>query len=279
MPLATLADILPAANREGRAIAGLVCLGWEDALAYKLAAEDVGAPVILQVGPGARAHMPLRVWGPMLRTLGEAARVPVVIHLDHGKEESECREALDCGFTSVMFDGSALPLAENISRTRAVCVEAKARGASCEGEIGFVGYASGERTSEVSNPTDPAEAAEIATVTGLDALAVSVGNVHLKTTSDATIDWATVDAIAAQVSTPLVIHGASGVAAADRRRLARGPVAKFNVGTELRQVFGSALRETLKAGPERFDRVAILRETVEPVRASAREVIGGLYMP
>ena len=279
MPLATLADILRAANREGRAIAGLVCLGWEDALAYKLAAEDVGAPVILQVGPGARAHMPLRVWGPMLRSLGEAASVPVVVHLDHGKAEDECREALDCGFTSVMFDGSALPLAENVARTHAVCAEAKARGASCEGEIGFVGYAQGERASEVSNPTEPGEAAEIAAVSGIDALAVSVGNVHLKTTSDAVIDWDAVDAIAARVDAPLVMHGASGVAPADRRRLARGPFAKFNVGTELRQVFGAALRETLEASPGRFDRVAILRETVEPIRAAARRVIGELYLP
>ena len=278
MPLATFRDILPAANAEGRAVAGLVCLGWEDAWAYAQAAEDVGAPVILQTGPGARAHMPLSVWGPLLRTLGERVSVPVVAHLDHGSSVEECREALHQGFTSVMFDGSKLPDEENAALTAEVVRMAHDAGASAEGEIGFVGYADGERSAEVSNPTTPEQAALLAG-TGVDALAVSVGNVHLKTTSDAVIDWDAVGAIRGVTDTPLVIHGASGVADADRRRLARGPVAKFNVGTELRQVFGRSLREVLEASPDRFDRVAILRDTMAPIREAAARVIRELHSP
>ena len=277
MTLAKLADVLPPANREGRAVAGLVCLGWEDACAYAAAAEEVGQPVILQAGPGARAHMPLAVWGPMLRHLAERASVPVVVHLDHGKTLDECREALAAGFTSIMFDGSRLPFAENVARTREAVVLAREAGVSCEGEIGFVGYGGAEVKAEISAPTNADEAARFAAETGVDAMAVSVGNVHLQTESMAQIDYGTLRAIEAATGVPLVIHGASGISTDDRRRLAsEHRVAKFNVGTELRQVFGHALRQGLAAHPERFDRIDILRETMVPLRAEAARIIGEL---
>ena len=277
MPLATLADILPLANREHRAIAGLVCLGWEDASAYAMAAQDLGAPIILQAGPSARAHMPLSVWGAVFRHLGERARVPIVAHLDHGKTRSECEEAIRAGFTSVMFDGSALPLDENIAQTAAIVRLARDAGVSCEGEIGFVGYAAGEREAEASAMTDPDEAARFARESGVDAMAVSVGNVHLQATGASDIAFDAVAAIQERTDVPLVIHGASGVPYAQRQRLARETsVAKLNVGTELRRLFGDTLRGVLDEHPERFDRIAILRDTVEPLRAAAREVIAAL---
>ena len=274
MTLATLADVLPAANRAKRAVPGLVCLGWEDASAYAQAGEREGAPIILQVGPGARAHMPLAVWGPMLRHLAGSIATPAVVHLDHGASLDEVREAIRAGFSSVMIDGSRLAFEDNVALTRSAVEIAHEAGVPCEGEIGFVGYASGEREAVHSAPTDPGEAARFAEATGVDALAVSVGNVHLKTEADAAIDWDALRAIEARVGVPLVLHGASGIAPADRARIARETsVAKFNVGTELRQVFGAALRDTLGAHPERFDRVSILRETVAPLREAAREVI------
>ena len=280
MTLATLRDVLPAANREGRAVAGLVCLGWEDARAYARAAEAEGAPVILQVGPGARAHMPLDVWGPMLRHLGGRASVPVVVHLDHGASLEECSEAIACGFTSVMFDGSRLPLDENIAVTREVAEMARCAGVSSEGEIGFVGYAGSERGTVLSNPTDPDEAALFASETGIDAMAVSVGNVHLKTEADARIEFDRLASIEVATDTALVLHGASGIAPDTRARLARETnVAKFNVGTELRREFGRSLRAALAADPERFDRIALLSETIEPLVTAARRVIAALHRP
>ncbi|MEM7567630.1 MAG: class II fructose-bisphosphate aldolase [Pseudomonadota bacterium] len=270
MPLASLADVLPAANAEGRAVAGLVALGWEDARAFVAAAEAEGQPVILQAGPGARAHMPVSVWGAMFRHLGKAARVPVVAHLDHGRSLADCEAAIATGFTSVMFDGSRLPLEENIAETRAVAEMAHAAGVSCEGEIGFVGYDAGD----VSNPTDPDEAARFARETGVDAMAVSIGNVHLQTEAKAVIDWAALEAIAARTDCPLVLHGASGVPAEIRTMLARDwPVAKFNIGTELRQTFGQALRRTLAEDAQVFDRVAILSQIEPALRDGARRVI------
>ena len=267
---ATLRDVLPAARARGAAVAGLVCLGWEDARAYRDAAQAAGCPVILQVGPAARAHMPLAVWGAMLGALADDADVPVVIHLDHGTGRDEAEAALDAGFTSVMFDGSRLPYARNAERTAEVAALARAAGASSEGEIGFVGYAGGDAGAG----TDPDEAARFARDTGVDAVAVSVGNVHLQRAAGDGLDEDRLRAIAARTDAPLVIHGGSGVPAAQRRALAAaGLVAKFNVGTELRQVFGQALRADLAARPDVFDRLSMLGAVHAPLLAAARGVL------
>ncbi|GIT91527.1 fructose-bisphosphate aldolase [Jannaschia pagri] len=273
MTLATLRDVLQPALSEGRAIAGFVCLGWEDARAYARAAQTVGVPVILQAGPGCREHTPLPVLGAMFRILAADVDVPVVAHLDHGYQAAECREAIDAGFTSVMFDGSKLPLEENIAQTRAIAEMAHAAGVSCEGEIGFVGYAAGAE----SRGTDPEEAARFASETGVDAMAISVGNVHLQTDAGDGLDEAKIAAIQAKTSVPLVIHGGSGVPHAQRGRLARETsICKFNIGTEVRQVFGASLRQVLADDPDQFDRVQILRRVEAPIQAAAEAVLRSL---
>lgn len=270
MTLATLAEVLQPALREGYAVGGLVVLGWEDARAYVAAAEAEGAPVILQAGPGCRAHTPLPVLGAMFRTLAEGASVPVVAHLDHGYTADDCRQAIDCGFTSVMYDGSRQPVARNIEETAAIAEMAHAANVSCEGEIGFVGYADGEASAR----TDPDDAARFATETGVDAMAISVGNVHLQQTEAAKIDLEALKALEAVTDIPLVIHGGSGVPVEMRRHLAKtSKICKFNVGTELRMAFGQALRSAVNSDPDRFDRVAILQEVEDPVRDAARAVI------
>ena len=272
MTLATLRDVLQPALTGGYAVAGLVCLGWEDMRAYVAAAEAEGAPVILQAGPRCRAHTPLPVLAAMLRHLGEGARVPVVVHLDHGSAE-ECRQAVDCGFTSVMFDGSRLELARNIAETAAVAQMAQAAAVSCEGEIGFVGYAGGV----ASEGTDPVEAERFARETGVDALAVSVGNLHLQHGAGALLDEARIAAISALTRVPLVIHGGSGVPVDQRRRLARTTtVCKFNIGTELRMAFGLALRASVARDAGRFDRNEILRDVHDPVVLATRRVVRNL---
>ena len=270
MTLQTLAEVLQPALRQGHAVAGLVTLGWEDMRAYVAAAEAEGCPVILQAGPSCREHTPLPVLGKMFRHLAEGASVPVVAHLDHGYTAEDCRIAIDSGFTSVMFDGSRKPLAENIAETAAIAEMAHAAGVSCEGEIGFVGYSGGEGSAG----TDPEEAAQFARETGVDAMAISVGNVHLQQDKQGGLDEARIRAIEAVCQTPLVIHGGSGVPVAQRRALARGSaICKFNIGTELRMAFGAALREAVNRDPARFDRVQILKETHEPLVAATRTVL------
>ena len=273
MTLANLSDVLRPAMAGGYAVPGLVCLGWEDMRAYALAAQAERAPVILQAGPSCREHTPLPILGKMFRYLAESVDVPVVAHLDHGYTMDECRKALDAGFTSLMFDGSRKPLSQNIAETAAVAEMAGAAGASCEGEIGFVGYSGGERSAG----TDPEEAAIFARETGIDAMAISVGNVHLMQDHAGRLDEARIRAIGAVTNVPLVIHGGSGVPLQQRAALAAGSnICKFNIGTELRRVFGAALRSAVDADPERFDRVAILKETHLPVFEAAREVIRGV---
>jgi fructose-bisphosphate aldolase class II len=273
MTRATLTQVLQPALRGGYAVPGFVCLGWEDMRAFVAAAEAERAPVILQAGPGCRAHTPLPVLGAMFRHLAEGASVPVVAHLDHGASLDEARAAIDAGFTSVMFDGSRLPLQQNIDATAEVVALAHAAGVSCEGEIGFVGYAGGA----ASAGTDPVEAALFARETGVDAMAVSVGNVHLQQGHDAVLDRDRLRAIAARTVVPLVMHGGSGIAPADRADLAAtGRVAKFNIGTEVRMAFGAALRLELARDPAVFDRIAILTATEGPVCAAARAILRGL---
>jgi fructose-bisphosphate aldolase, class II len=253
MTRATLSDVLQPALRDGYAVAGFVCLGWEDARAFATAAEAEGRPVILQAGPGCRAHTPLPVLGAMFRFLADSVGVPVVLHLDHGRSLDEAKAAIAEGFTSVMFDGSALPLDENIRQTAEVAALARAHGVSCEGEIGFVGYDGGADSAM----TDPDEAARFARETGIDAMAIAVGNVHLQRDHAGGMDEAAVLAIAKATGhqVPLVIHGGSGVPPDTRAHLARTtPICKFNIGTELRQTFGTALRRTLQNHPDEFDR-------------------------
>ena len=270
MTLVTLSDVLLPAKRDGYAVAGLVTLGWEDMRAYVTAAEEEGCPVILQAGPSCRDHTPLPVLGAMFRHLAESASVPVVAHLDHGYTAEDCRIAIESGFTSVMYDGSRKPLSQNIDETAAIAEMAHAAGVSCEGEIGFVGYSGGEN----SNGTDPVEAQVFAQQSGVDAMAISVGNVHLQTDQSGGLDIDRIRQIEEVTDVALVIHGGSGVPAEQRRILARGSkVCKFNIGTELRLAFGNALRDAVNSDPTRFDRVQILRDTHAPLVSAAREVL------
>ncbi|MBT7800939.1 MAG: class II fructose-bisphosphate aldolase [Tateyamaria sp.] len=270
MTLVTLREVLQPALKNGYAVAGLVTLGWEDMRAYVNAAEAEDVPLILQAGPSCRAHTPLPVLGKMFRFLAENSSVPVVAHLDHGYTFEECKEALEAGFTSLMFDGSRKPLNQNIDETAAIAELAHDAGISCEGEIGCVGYSGGEKSAG----TDPVEAQQFAYETGIDAMAISVGNVHLQQEKEGGLDQERVRAIEAMTTVPLVIHGGSGVPIAQRTELAReSRICKFNIGTELRMAFGNALRRAINANASEFDRVTILKQTHDPVVVAAQRVL------
>ena len=247
----------------------MVCLGWEDAAEFVAAGEATGVPVVLQAGPGARAAIPIEVWGRMFRSLADNARVPVVAHLDHGRTPEECFAALDAGFTSVMFDGSALPLSENIAQTNQVAVRARAAQASVEAEVGFVGYDDGP----ASEGTKPEEAETFAQSADIDCLAVSAGNVHLATKQKTPLDWDRLGQIAARVRHPLVLHGGSGVPEKDRKRASlHFGVRKINLGTEIRQAYGQALRNLLAENGDIFDRLKIANAVAE-ARAPLLETV------
>jgi fructose-bisphosphate aldolase, class II len=270
MTVASLNDVLRPATAGKYAVAGLVVLGWEDAKAYVEAAEESGLSLILQAGPGCRKHTPVPILGKMFRHLAEHATVPVVCHIDHARSVEECQEGIEHGFSSVMIDGSMLPLNENIALTQRVVKLSKPHGISVEGEVGVVGYSGGA----LSALTSPNEAATFERETGIDALAISIGNLHLQTEKQAEIDLVALRAIEAATTVPLVLHGGSGIASEMRQLLARtSKVKKFNIGTELRMAFGAALRSVLAQRPEEFDRINVLRATMPMSKKIAMSVM------
>jgi fructose-bisphosphate aldolase, class II len=270
--LVNLATILAPAVKGGYGVACFNVFGWEDARAVVDSAEETGAPVILAANLDFRHFMPIEIIVGMLRALGEGAKVPVCVHLDHSCEIEEVLRAIDAGFTSVMYDGSQLPIEANIAGINRVAEYAHAAGCSVEGEIGSVPYAEG-RAHIKSELTDLSQAVRLASESDLDAMAISVGNVHRLRRPGATIDFSRFAEIRARVAIPLAIHGTSGVCETDITRLARSGAAKFNIGTAIRQAYGRGVRETLVAHPDRFDRLEIMRDVMPVISGQAKHMI------
>ena len=270
MTLVTLRNTLQNALKNNYAVAGLVTLGWEDMKAYVEAAEQENCPIILQAGPSCREHTPLPILGKMFTYLADRASIPIVAHLDHGYSFEECKMAIDSGFTSIMYDGSRKSLNENIDETAKICEMAHSVGASCEGEIGFVGYSGGDSSSG----TDPEEASVFAKDTKVDAMAISVGNIHLQENKEGGLDEERIRSIEELTDVPLVIHGGSGVPVKQRMFLSQNSkICKFNIGTELRSAFGNALRDAVNSDESRFDRIQIMKDAHQPLIDKTRDVL------
>jgi fructose-bisphosphate aldolase class II len=225
MTAVNLTTLLKKANKNNYAVAGLVVLGWEDALAYTQAADETGIPIILQAGPSCREHTPVPILGKMFRYLADQTKTHICCHIDHGYSLKECKEGMDNGFTSVMFDGSKLPLSKNINASLSIVKLAKSYKVSVEGEVGIVGYHNGK----ISEGTKVNEAKRFVDESGVDAIAISVGNTHLQTNKIAKIDIKKIIDLQNVINIPLVLHGSSGIANAMRRKIAKTTnVAKFN---------------------------------------------------
>ncbi len=257
----SLNDLLPAAVAEGYAVPCFNVFGYEDASAIVKVAEVHRSPVILATNREMVEYMGLRLLATMLGQLADAASVPVCVHLDHCHDVDTVVEAVNHGYSSVMFDGSQLPLAENVRLSRQVVEHARPLGVSVEGEIGSVPYNEG-RDHILALPTDPFEACAFATESGVDAVAVSVGNVHRLTSAGVTIDHDRLAAIRRGIAQPLVIHGTSGITDADQRQLAAAGVAKFNIGTSLRMSLVRGLRAALDDDPALIDRLTLFERAM-----------------
>ncbi len=270
MTAVNLTTLLKKANKNNYAVAGLVVLGWEDALAYTQAADETGIPIILQAGPSCREHTPVPILGKMFRYLADQTKTHICCHIDHGYSLKECKEGMDNGFTSVMFDGSKLPLSKNINASLSIVKLAKSYKVSVEGEVGIVGYHNGK----ISEGTKVNEAKRFVDESGVDAIAISVGNTHLQTNKIAKIDIKKIIDLQNVINIPLVLHGSSGIANAMRRKIAKTTnVAKFNIGTELRLIFGNALRANILQDKDVFDRLKILKPTIKEIKKVAMKVI------
>ncbi len=242
--------------------------GYEDARAVIEAAEELNKPVIIACNKDVIDFYGVETSAGMLLPLAKNASVPVCLHLDHTYEEEICIQALHAGYTSVMFDGSQLPLEENIARTRAVAKVAHALGATIEGEIGSVPYDEGRDYIRTID-TDPLDAVRYAVEAELDCMAISIGNIHRLTEPTASINFGLLDQIIAHVDIPLVIHGTSGIPNEDIVRLKKTQICKFNLGTRLRQQFGNHLREAMNAETDRFDRIYFMKKVLPFVKQEA----------
>jgi len=271
--LANLTDLTGPALEGGYAVPCFNVFGYEDARAVVDAAEARKASVILAVNLDMTEFMPLHHITGMLRPVAESAGVSVCLHLDHNYEIDTVKQAIDCGFTSVMYDGSQQPIADNIAGIRTVVEHAHRQGVSVEAEVGSVPYARG-RDHIKSAPTSVDEAVAMAELGQPDVLAISIGNVHRIENDYVDIDFENFDALEQAVKLPLVIHGTSGIKPEDIRHLARRNVCKFNIGTCLRQRFGSALRHTLSSDEKLFDRLTIMQKIMPELSDEASQMIG-----
>jgi fructose-bisphosphate aldolase class II len=270
--LVNLSDLMRPALTQGYAVPCFNVFGYEDALAVVNAAEARNAGVILAVNLDMTLFMPLDHIIGMLKPLATNSTVPVCLHLDHNYDIPTVLKAIDAGFTSVMYDGSQLPIADNIAGVKQVVTYAKAKGVSVEAEVGSVPYATG-RDHIKSELTDIHEAKMMLEQAQPDVLAVSVGNVHRLENNTVDIDFDRFQALQAALDVPLVIHGTSGVKTHDIQTLAKANVCKFNIGTCLRQRFGHTLRKTLEEDPNVFDRLTIMKQIVPEVSQEADKMI------
>ncbi len=259
--------VLGLARESGRAVGAFTCydlLGFE---AVVRAAESRRAPVIVLVSPTSFAA---EGGDRLVRAFGAAARgssVEVLVQLDHARDERLIERAAGCGVDAVMADGSKLPFAENLAFTRAVTSSMRPRGVGVEAELGRVEGHEDEAGETLSGAaTDPEEAGRFVEESGVDCLAVAVGNVHGHYSGKPELDWARLGEIRGRIPTFLSLHGASGLPEGDLRRAVSLGVAKFNVNTELRAAYFRRLGEDLDARAATLNLKSLGDDIVEAVQ-------------
>lgn len=234
------AKLLTHARAQGRALAAFNIYTLETLQAVAAAAARAGSPLLLQASPATILFAGADFLSAMARAAAKRWQLPVALHLDHAQDLDLIQECLEAGFTSVMYDGSRLPLSENIANTRRVVEIAARYGAAVEGELGKI-----SGPEEIAEYTDPDQARDFAAATGVDMLAVAVGTAHGLYQGEPHLDFDCLAEIARSVSLPLVLHGGSGVPApAIRRAIALG-VAKVNIATELKIPYTRVLMEEM----------------------------------
>jgi ketose-bisphosphate aldolase len=238
--LLTGTDVL---RRDGTAVAAITTYTLESTRAIVLAAERTGLPVLLSAGSSSFGAVGRELLAASAMTAALEASVPVGVHLDHSRSVEEIEACLALGYSSVMIDGSHEAFDVNVALTRQVVERAHAAGVWVEAELGALsGDEDASGSTEAGAMTDPAQAAEFVERTGVDALAVAIGNVHGFTPEPVRLDLGRLAEIAAATPVPLVLHGASGLPAEDLRGAVELGVVKVNVNAELRRAYFEALR-------------------------------------
>jgi fructose-bisphosphate aldolase class II len=264
-------EILEASKKNGT-ILGFNVFGFEDAKAVIEAAEELNYPVILMLNKLATKHLPIESWAGLLLPLAQEAKIPVGVHLDHCQDFNTIVRAIKSGFTSVMFDGSQYPVEKNIELTKEIVKIAKCFNVAVEGEIGSVPYADIPDAAK-DMITIPEEAERFAKESGIDWMAISVGNVHRLTKTKSRINFEKLEEIEKCTDLPLVIHGLSGIHEDDLPRIINSRIGKMNFGTGLRVAFGETLKKSIEENPELYDRLILFENSQKAVKEEAKRIL------
>ena len=262
--LATLNDVLLDAQKNHYAV-GLFNTTDTDMLEAAIsAAEELRAPIIIGTAEVLLPYGELQLIGPAMIHMAKRASVPVVVHFDHGLTVERCVEALQLGFTSIMFDGSAGDSEDNIRLTRDMVKLAHMMGATVEGEIGHVGLAEDADKDGTDMYTTPQEAVEFVKATGVDALAIAIGTAHGAYKTKPKLDIGRLMQIRQALDTPLVLHGGSGLTKEDLQGTIREGIAKVNIYTDLCEAGRLASKNCQGDYQQmRTERVAAIKEAVK----------------
>ena len=248
--LVNMKEMLDKARKEQYGIGFFNTINVEMARAVIETAEELHAPVIVGTAEVLLPAMPLDRVAEYLIPMAEKASVPVAVHYDHGLTFEKCMEALRLGYTSVMYDSSTASYEENLSRVAEMVRICHGMGVTVEGELGHVG--DNEGAGKLENPsdfyTDPAVAADFVRKTGVDALAVAVGNAHGDYKFPPKLDFERITAILEATGTPLVLHGGSGLSDNDFREAVRRGVCKINIFTDLDKAGKAGIEKGLRSG-------------------------------
>ncbi len=271
--LVNMKEMLQKAKEDHYGIGFFNAVNVEMARAIIETAEEMNAPVIVGTAEILLPAMPLERVAEYLIPMAKKAKVPVCVHYDHGLTFEKCMEALKLGFSSVMYDCSTLPYEENLEKVKQMVDICHAMGATVEGELGHVG--DNEGAGKLENPadfyTDPQAALDFVKRTGVDALAVAVGNAHGDYKFPPKLDFDRISEISALTGTPLVLHGGSGLADEDFREAAKRGICKVNIFTDLDKAGKRGAEEGLKAGAATL--MGLIPYTIKAMKEVVREKI------
>ena len=270
MPLTTTVSMLRNAQEQGFAVGAFNVENMEMAQAIISAAEELCAPVILQTTPSTVRYAGTGMYAAMVAALAQEASVPVAMHLDHGDSFALCAQALRSGYTSVMIDGSKLPLEENIALTYKVSEMCAAVGVPVEGEIGRVGGKEDDLESD-GGYTIPEEAVRFEKESGLFSMAVGVGTAHGFYKEKPQLNKELITTLRGMLQAPMVLHGASGLSDEDVKDCIRRGICKVNFATELRAAYTEGVKAVLAENPKTFDPKAYGKEARQRVKALVME--------
>ncbi|MDR1904697.1 MAG: class II fructose-bisphosphate aldolase [Treponema sp.] len=276
MSIVTNKELLDRAKAGHYAVAAFNTNNLEYTQAILTAASELKSPVIIEAAKSEIDYMDGHVFVAMLTAMAEKLSIPVGIHLDHGPSYEEAIRCLNYGFRSVMYDGSALPLDENIANTKAVVKAAHACGVSVEGEVGVIGQAAdgpeGKQNGMIGI-ADPVECERFVNESGVDCFAAAIGNAHGIYKKKPELRFDVLAEIEKRTGIPLVLHGGTGIPQEDLRKAITMGVSKINFSTVMRKGFLETLADTLKNNPGDWDLMKMLTPAKEKMIEIAKQHI------